>query len=81
MLLNTKGLYYTDTQFFHRQAGRGYVPWIQTTAGDVAAFVMGKLCLLDAIIRRILPVRLDEPLHQTQTHGTHITHTRHFEYK
>ena len=35
--------------------------WIQTAAVDVTAFVMGKLRLLDALIRRILPVRLDAP--------------------
>ena len=34
---------------------------IQTAADDVTAFVMGKLRLLDALIRRILPVRLDAP--------------------
>jgi len=46
--------------------------WIQTAAVDVTAFVMGKLRLLDAVIRRILPVRLDAPdadapAHITQT--------------
>jgi len=35
--------------------------WIQTAAVDDTAFVMGKLRPLDALIRRILPVRLDAP--------------------
>jgi len=36
-------------------------PCIQTAAVDVTAFVMGKLHLLDTLIRRILPVRLAAP--------------------
>ena len=36
-------------------------PWIQTAAVGVTAFIMGKLRVLDALIRRILPVRLDAP--------------------
>jgi len=41
-------------------------------AGYVTVFVTGKVRLVDALVRCILPV---SQTHQTQTHRTHITHT------